>query len=424
MYDHDNDPNEFTNLYKDPNYADVKARLKARLPKVDMPSWQPEDGSMKLNVDITCNFHDVTVKRCPGNGNPYFVARDPNNNCEFLECPEYDPEPTASPTKKPTKLVTDEPNPSPLVTDEPTPSPSKSPAKDPTASPTMGPTVSPTVAPITVIDTSIAELLDFGITIDIPDEAGRRRRRLDRSELAFYLNDNLEEILSESMLDELSRAIESSGFPFARPSGVNLTRKNKKVSDVDGGERYQVIYGGIVTFAQTEKEQFLPTKADVQDMQVEALPRVADRVVDEVKEDMPEARINSVVTDVIATSDADEEEEETAPAQPQSNSSTTLAIAIGCAVGGVVLIALIAFFIMRSKKSVMKVSKDDASYNYPDEEDTDETDANSPARKKKGASTLAENALMEEDEVQEQAPSGPSAPEAASDVAGSTSFGH
>ena len=368
---------------------------------------------MNLNVDITCNHHDVTVKRCPGNGNPYFVARDPNNNCEFLECPEYDPEPTASPTPKPTDLDSD----------EPTPSPTKSPAKDPTASPTRDPTTSPTEAPVTVIDTSIAELLDFGITIDIPDEAARRRR-LDRSELAFYLNDNLEEILSDSMLDELSRAIESSGFPFARPSGVNLTRKNKKVTDVDGGERYQVIYGGIVTFAQTEKEQFLPTKADVQDMQVEALPRVADRVVDEVKEDVPEARISSVVTDVIATSDADYDEEEAAPAQPQSNgsdSSTTLAIAIGCAVGGVVLVALAAFFIMRSKKSATKVAKDDGSYNYPDEEDTDEMDEkNSPPRKKKGSSTLAENALMEEDEVQEQAPSGPSAPEAASDVAGST----
>ena len=415
MYDHDNDPNEFNNLYKDRNYADVKARLKARLPKVDMPSWRPEDGSMNLNVDITCNHHDVTVKRCPGNGNPYFVARDPNNDCEFLECPEYDPEPTASPTKKPTKLVTD----------EPTPSPTKSPAKDPTASPTRDPTESPTEAPVTVIDTSIAELLDFGITIDIPDEAGRRR--LDRSELAFYLNDNLEEILSESMQDELSRAIESSGFPFARPSGVNLTRKNKKVTDVDGGERYQVIFGGIVTFAQTEKEQFLPTKADVQDMQVEALPRVADRVVDEVKEDMPEAKINSVVTDVIATSDA-LEEEENAPVQPQngdSMSSTTLAIIIGCAVGGVILIAIAAFFITRSKKSVKKAAKDDEGYNYPDEEDTDEMDEkNSPPRKKKGASNLAENALMGEDEVQEEAPQGPSAPEAASDVAGSTSFGH
>ena len=69
LYDHDNDPNEFTNLYKDSNYADVKDRLRARLPKVDMPSWQSEDGSMKLNVDITCNHNDVTVKRCPGAGN-------------------------------------------------------------------------------------------------------------------------------------------------------------------------------------------------------------------------------------------------------------------------------------------------------------------------------------------------------------------
>ena len=366
---------------------------------------------MNLNVDITCNHRDVTVKRCPGAGNPYFVARDPNNDCKFLECPEYDPEPTASPTMKPTKLVTD----------EPTPSPTKSPA---TASPTRNPTKSPTEAPATVIDTGIAELLDFGITIDIPEEAGRRRR-LDRSELAFYLNDNLEEILSKSMLDELSRAVESSGFPFARPSSVNLTRKNKKVTDVDGGERYQAIYGGIVTFALTEKEQFLPTKADVQDMQVEALPRVGDRVIDEVKEDMPEAEISSVVADVMATSDADEEGETAPERSNDSDSSTTLIIAIASAVGGVVLVALAAFFIMRSKKSAKKVTKDDPSYGYPDEEDTDEMDGpNSPARKKKGASTLAENALMEEDEVQEQAPSGNAAPEAASDVAGgSTTFG-
>mmetsp|Transcript_22603 Transcript_22603/g.65049 ORF Transcript_22603/g.65049 Transcript_22603/m.65049 type:complete len:878 (-) Transcript_22603:1029-3662(-) len=416
LYDHDNDPNEFTNLYKDPNYADVKARLRARLPVVDMPTWRSPDNLMNLNVQITCNEFDVTVKRCPGTGNPHFVARDPNNNCEFLDCPEYEPEPTASPTAKPTVLDID--------TDEPTASPTESPVKDPTASPTKDPTASPTAAPVTVIDTSIAELLDFGVTIDIPGALSEEsdRRQLERSEVAFYLNDNLEEILSESMYDELSRAIDSSGFPFAKPSGVNLTRKNKRVTDVGDGERYQAIYGGVVTFAQTETQQFLPTKADVQDMQAAAMPRVADRVIDEAKKDLPEARISSVVTDVIMTSDAVEEVEEAAPVQPQKvgdGSSNTLNIAIGCAVGGVVLVALAAFFILRSKKktATKEEAKDDASYHYPDEDDTDDTDDKSPA-KKKGASVLAEEALKEE-----QVPSGPAAPEAASDVAGSTAFG-
>ena len=506
LYDHDNDPNEFTNLRKDPNYADVKARLRARLPKVDMPSWRPEDDtSMNLNVDISCNDRATTVKRCPGPGNPYFVARDPNNDCKFVDCPEYDPEPTASPTAKPTGIEID-------TVVSPTESPVKDPTAtttldllfgmgDPTASPVKDPTASiatldvvfdkggcavagersqecgstnsnrpkfccngyvcvgrgsnkcmlekvapvpeeveevkvevdaddgavvkeeveegppmtlPTAAPVSVIDTGVAELLDFGVTIDIssalPEETGRRK--LERSDVALYLNDNLQAILSGSMLDELSRAIDSSGFPFAKPSSVSLIRKNKKVTDVNDGERYQAIYGGIVTFVQTEAQQFLPTKADVQDMQAEVMPRVGDRVVDDVKEEIPDARISSVVADVIATSDA-----VGAPEQPRTNeenNSNTLYIAIGCAVGGVVLVALAAFLIVRSKKTSTKKATDDSSYNYPDEvEDTDNNSDDKSPVKNTGASTLAEEALKEEDGAQDLAP------EEASDDAGS-----
>ena len=496
LYDHDIDPNEFTNLRKDPNYADVKARLRARLPKVDMPTWRPEDDiSMNLNVQITCNDKTTTVKRCPGAGNPYFVARDPNNDCKFLDCPEYDAEPTASPSAKPTGIEID-------TDDYPTFSPTESPGKDPTASTTLDllfgmgdptaspvkdptasnatldvvfgtptavcaaaaersqecgstnlgrpefccdgyvcvgkgsnkcilekvpeqveeepPTASPTAAPFTVIDTGVAELLDFGVSIDIPGAPPEEsdRRQLERSDVALYLNENLEAILSGSMLDELVRVIDSSGFPFAKPSSVSLTRKNKKVTEVGDGERYQVTYGGIVTFVQTEAQQFLPTKADVQGMQAEVMPRVGDRVVDDLMEEMADARISSVVADVIMTSDA-----MGAPDQPRTNeesNSNTLYIAIGCAVGGVVLLALAAFLIVRSKKTSTKKATDDTSYNYPDEEeDTDNNSDDKSPVKNTGASTLAEEALKEEDGAQEQASPIPSSPKAASDDSGS-----
>ena len=272
----------------------------------------------------------------------------------------------------------------------------------------------PTAAPVSVIDTGVAELLDFGVTIDIssalPEETGRRK--LERSDVALYLNDNLQAILSGSMLDELSRAIDSSGFPFAKPSSVSLIRKNKKVTDVNDGERYQAIYGGIVTFVQTEAQQFLPTKADVQDMQAEVMPRVGDRVVDDVKEEIPDARISSVVADVIATSDTVGAPDK--PRADEENNSNTLYIAIGCAVGGVVLVALAAFFIVRSKKTSTKKATDDSSYNYPDEvEDTDNNSDDKSPVKNTGASTLAEEALKEEDGAQDLAP------EEASDDAGS-----
>ena len=282
------------------------------------------------------------------------------------------------------------------------------------------PTASPTAAPLTVIDTGVAELLDFGVSIDIPSAPPEEsvRRQLERSDVTLYLNENLEAILSGSMLDELSRVIDSSGFPFAKPLSVSLTRKNKKVTDAGDGERYQTIYGGIVTFVQTEAQQFLPTKADVQGMQAEVMPRVGDRVVDDVKEEMPDARISSVVADVIMTSDA-----VGAPDQPRTNeesNSNTLYIAIGCAVGGVVLLVLAAFLIVRSKKTSTKKAMDDTSYNYPDEvEDTDNNSDDKSPVKNTGASTLAEEALKEEDGAQEQASPIPSSPKAASDDSGS-----
>jgi len=390
LYDHDNDPNEFTNLYNDRNYASAKARLQAHLPKVDMPSWQTLDN--KLNIQMTCNQYDVTVMRCPGAGNPHFVARDPNDNCEFVECPEYKPEPIASDSGSNERT---------------------------TSSPTDGLVVAPTASPVIVIDTSIAELLDFEVTIDIPGAPSKDtdRRQLERSDIAVYLSNNLDEILSQSIAEELGVTFESSSFPFARLSGINLTRKNKKVTDINEGERYQATYGGIVTFALTEERQLLPTKSNVHDMQVEALPRVADRVLDEMKEDVPEARISSVVTDVVVTSDAVDEEEQTRSQSNSGDSTSTLYIAIGCAVGAA-LVVLATFFIIKSKKTGTREVKDDASYDYPDAHDADDTgDKDSPVKKnkKKGASTLAHEALKEEETLP-----GPSAPEAASDVAGST----
>jgi len=84
LYDHDNDPNEFENLATlGGEYDEIKARLSTHLPRTNMAIWDPK-GITKKAINVTCNHEEVTVKRCPDGS---FVARDPNMNCNFTECP-------------------------------------------------------------------------------------------------------------------------------------------------------------------------------------------------------------------------------------------------------------------------------------------------------------------------------------------------
>jgi len=380
LYDHDNDPNEFTNLANWRDYRDVKRRLATHLPQVDMPAWH--DGEMNLNVTISCNDEDVTVKKCPGGGN-FFVARDPNNYCRFLECPEYIPEPTASPTESPTQEE---------ETDDPTESPTSSPTFDPTASPTdfniiedeeimeLEGVVDMTPPKDTNAgndaDKGISKLLDFTISVDIPEGSSRQLQSNERSDVALYLNNNLEDITADALEEELKRVTKSSGFPFANPSGVSLTRKRKQVYDLDAGERYEATFGGIVLFEKTSKQHFFPAMADVQDMQVEAMPRVGDDLVYVIQKEVPGSQVSSVVTEVHA-----ESQEASTPLTMSGggenngdNSNTNLIIIVSCCVvAGAALVAMAAYVILtrsrRTKKDEPSTESDD--YEYPPSEDED-----------------------------------------------------
>ena len=381
LYDHDNDPNEFTNLANMRDYRDVKARLASHLPKVDMPAWH--QGELNHNVNITCNDYDITVKRCPGGGN-YFVARDPNKNCQFVECPEYIPEATASPTEAPTELDTDHP------TEFATASPSFGPTAFPTGSLVIEDVIdlegivdmtpaSDTVTDVSSqADTGISQLLDFTISIDIPESSSRRLQNSERSDIVRYLNDNLEDITALALEEQLKRITKSSGFPFASPSGVSLTRKRKKVVDLAAGERYEATFGGIVLFEKTREQQFFPARADVQDMQVEAMPRVGDDLISVIMDEVPGSpAITSVVTEV-------HEEPQDSQAGSSStvmsggnssgdNSTSNLIIIVSCCVvAGVALFAIAAYVLVRRSPRTKKMELDKVGthdYEYPPSED-------------------------------------------------------
>ena len=83
LYDHWKDSNEFDNLAMDDRYASIKEKLSAHLPPegINMKPWK---WGPAWREKLTCRDYDTIVKRC-GDGN--YVARDPNNFCEFLACP-------------------------------------------------------------------------------------------------------------------------------------------------------------------------------------------------------------------------------------------------------------------------------------------------------------------------------------------------
>ena len=85
FYDHDNDPNQYNNLAEETQlggqYYEIKQEMADWIPPGDMGAWA---------MDQTCNdaYYDGAggdefVLRCPDGS---FKARDPNNNCQFLEC--------------------------------------------------------------------------------------------------------------------------------------------------------------------------------------------------------------------------------------------------------------------------------------------------------------------------------------------------
>ena len=81
LYDHNNDPNEYTNLAGSGGIYDlIKNNLARYMPKTNMEKWDRD-------FSQTCSDRyesAETVKQC---GDGSFVARNPTLNCNFTPCP-------------------------------------------------------------------------------------------------------------------------------------------------------------------------------------------------------------------------------------------------------------------------------------------------------------------------------------------------
>jgi len=96
LYDHDVDPHEFINLASDSQYNDIKTKLSEWLPQVNMERWHDDKDE---NVEISCNHKAKIVKKCRDGKS--FVARDPNNMCKFVACPNATSTESAPPLIRP-----------------------------------------------------------------------------------------------------------------------------------------------------------------------------------------------------------------------------------------------------------------------------------------------------------------------------------
>ena len=81
LYDHNNDPNEYTNLAGSGGIYDlIKNNLARYMPETNMEKWDRD-------FSQTCSDRyesAETVKQC---GDGSFVARNPTLNCNFTPCP-------------------------------------------------------------------------------------------------------------------------------------------------------------------------------------------------------------------------------------------------------------------------------------------------------------------------------------------------
>lgn len=207
-------------------------------------------------------------------------------------------------------------------------------------------------------DSITAELLDFAVILIIDDADGYRNRKLGQNKKspAFpYLNENLKDIVSEWLRKYLKSLVNSSGLPYAKPVDVNLTRKKKKGHD--DGKRYEVTYGGTVTFKKKKEDQYLPTVSIIQKMQKQALTRVGDKLVDDIEDAVPGVIISSVVTEIVYTDGEQtasqvQGETPTSSADDGNNKISNSIIMIICfVVAGIGIVAISAFFIIRQRST-------------------------------------------------------------------------
>mmetsp|Transcript_15355 Transcript_15355/g.33183 ORF Transcript_15355/g.33183 Transcript_15355/m.33183 type:complete len:1052 (+) Transcript_15355:139-3294(+) len=205
-----------------------------------------------------------------------------------------------------------------------------------------------------------AQLLDFSLVISIDDADGFRNRKLGQKSPAFpYLNKYLEDVVSEWMRKELKNVVRSSDLPYAKPVAVDLARTRKKGHD--DGKRYEVAYGGTVTFKKKKEGQYLPSADAVQQMQQQVLSRVGNNLVQDIEEVVPAGvAISSVVADIVYDENDDQKASQSQGQVTKSGESgdgsggmsTSFLIMTVCfVVAGVAMVAIVAFLIVRRRSA-------------------------------------------------------------------------
>ena len=289
-------------------------------------------------------------------------------------------------------------------------------------------------------DEGIADLSDFVVAIRLnSNDSTVRRRHLSEAELISYLDDNLKSFTAQTLKKELKAIAEASeGISYAKPNRVRLTLKGRTFRE---GKNYKAVFGGIVAFKRKQENQQLPSEAAVQSMQLQAMDELSNTIFYDIKSNVPEARVATVVTssDVpaklyniasptepsgsVSSSGADNEGR-----SPDSMSSSTIIILSCSIVGGLALIAISAFFIIRGRQRSRQSDKASAIVACTDDDALDKKkgEATSLVGKKEEDSTddeeaqdLVNNTMMTDNEsLPEQVED--RKPEAASDDEAST----
>ena len=207
-----------------------------------------------------------------------------------------------------------------------------------------------------------AKLMDFALIISIDSDGFRRKLRENKkSPLYPYLNDNLQDLVTQWMVAELKQLVKASGLPYAKPIEVELERKSKKGHD--DGSRYEAVFGGTVTYKKKKEGQHLPSIAAIQEMQQQVLSSVGDDLVDEIHSNTPELGylVTSIVTDIIypESTGSVSESDVVMNNQEESGDNSKRAVVLGVCFGvaGIGIVAIAAFFIARRRSDERKRSE-------------------------------------------------------------------
>ena len=115
-----------------------------------------------------------------------------------------------------------------------------------------------------------------------------------------FLNENLKEELAESLGRELNELCGSTVVPSCpNATSVSLVRKSMQVHNESNKVNYEATFDGVVVFTKVKQSHGLPTNADVFFMQVQAIPNMADNLIDTITETIPGALIASVTISVV-----------------------------------------------------------------------------------------------------------------------------